>query len=244
MVDYHLRLEILSYLLSGNRIVGLPPVSKEKKSKRSIEEDAELNAGEELGDRDIARLVKAHLEQEMKLALDYNNGDEEDDKNVERGSPDDHDSSSNHEDSKERVARGLQEQEQKQKKQKQKPLFCEMGSSIIDVSVLVRAIRLTEDNLHPAKPNGFVLSTALGILFLFLISSSSASLVFNGVQPLHAAKVKGWQIACCRVAHGMFNALMISLSFSLCVLSFGADMKNGFMAYWMWCWLLSVVWVS
>ncbi|UJR36123.1 hypothetical protein I4U23_028858 [Adineta vaga] len=101
-------------------------------------------------------------------------------------------------------------------------------------------ISYTNKNLHPATPYAGVLATSLGYLFLWLIMLSLVGMAIRITQPL-AGKIKIIDIVFIRIINTIFNGLIISLIYSLCVLWFANFTKSvPFIRFWLFNWLATV----
>ena len=101
-------------------------------------------------------------------------------------------------------------------------------------------ISYTSVNLHPATPYTSFLATSLGYLFLWLIMGSLVAMAVRITGPL-AGKVKIIDIILIRLINTIFNGLILSLVFSLCVLWF-ADFTRPvpFIRFWLFNWLVCI----
>jgi hypothetical protein len=98
----------------------------------------------------------------------------------------------------------------------------------------------TSINLHPAAPYASFLATSLGYLFLWLLTISLVSMAIRLTQPL-AGKIRIIDIVFFRLFNTLFNGLIISLIYSLCVLWF-SDFTHAvpFIRFWLFNWLAAL----
>ena len=101
-------------------------------------------------------------------------------------------------------------------------------------------IGYTNMNLHPAAPYASILATTLGYLFLWLITLSLVGMGIRITTPL-AGKVKILDIVLIRITNTIFNGLILSLIYSLCVLWF-AEFHQAvpFIRFWLFNWLAAI----
>ncbi|CAF3728920.1 unnamed protein product [Adineta steineri] len=101
-------------------------------------------------------------------------------------------------------------------------------------------ISYTSMNTHIATPYGSVLATSLGYLFLWLIMLSLVGVAVRITQPL-AGKIKIIDVVFIRIINTIFNGLIISLIYSLCVLWFADfDRPVPFIRFWLFNWLVAI----
>lgn len=116
---------------------------------------------------------------------------------------------------------------------------------VVSASQIISSpIGFTDINLYPAFPFARVLATTLGYTFLWLIMSALVTVTIRITVPL-ITKIKIIDIAVVRILSSLFNSLIISLIYSLCVLWFG-DFTQAipFIKYWLFNWLASATFAS
>lgn len=113
-------------------------------------------------------------------------------------------------------------------------------AAIALANITYSPIGSTSINLHPALPYVSFLATSLGYLFLWLTMTSLVMMGIRITQPL-AGKIKIIDIVCIRISNTLFNALIVSLIYSLIVLWF-ADFTQAvpFIRYWLFNWLAAI----
>ena len=113
-------------------------------------------------------------------------------------------------------------------------------TSILIASITHSPISYTNRNLHPATPYAAILATSLGYLFLWLMMLASVGAIIRLTQPL-AGKVKIIDIVFIRILNTIFNGLIISLIYSLCVLWFARFTRPvPFIRFWLFNWLAAI----
>ena len=127
-------------------------------------------------------------------------------------------------------------------------------------SFFANPLPATYVNLHPGAPFVGQLATTLGYIYLYLVAgmivgstmvflTPLGKLIHIDQKPLNSiqlfflvGKVHHFDLLCFRVANGFFQALMISLIYSLIVLwFFGIHSGAQFIRYWMFNWLSALV---
>lgn len=113
-------------------------------------------------------------------------------------------------------------------------------AAISYANITYSPIGYTNMNIHPATPFASVLATTLGYLFLWLITGGLVRMVLQITQPL-AGKIKIIDIVFIRIINTIFNGLILSLIYSLCVLWF-ADFTQPvpFIRFWLFNWLATI----
>jgi hypothetical protein len=108
----------------------------------------------------------------------------------------------------------------------------------IDLSPITDSpIGSTDMNLHPSTPYASLLATTLGYLFLWLVTLGLVGASVRLTQPL-AGKVKIIDIVIIRIFNSLFNGLIVSLIYSLCVLWFASFTRPvPFIRFWLFNWL-------
>jgi hypothetical protein len=105
-------------------------------------------------------------------------------------------------------------------------------------------INYTLMNLHPAAPYAAILATSLGYLFLWLITTSLVGMAVRITQPL-GGKVKIIDIVFIRIINTIFNGLILSLIYSLCVLWFANFTRPvPFIRFWLFNWLAAITFTA
>ncbi|CAF1663844.1 unnamed protein product [Adineta ricciae] len=117
-------------------------------------------------------------------------------------------------------------------------------TSILAASITHSPISYTNQNLHPATPYAAILATSLGYLFLWLIMLALVGVIIRLTQPL-AGKIKIIDIVCIRIVNSIFNSLIISLIYSLCVLWFAHfTTPVPFIRFWLFNWLAAITFTA
>ena len=115
-----------------------------------------------------------------------------------------------------------------------------MIAALLLSNIIQSPIGYTNVNLHPAVPYASVLATSLGYLFLWLIMLSSVAMATRITQPL-AGRIKIIDIVFLRIINTIFNGLIISLIYSLCVLWFASFTRPvPFIRFWLFNWLATI----
>ncbi|CAF4471285.1 unnamed protein product [Rotaria socialis] len=110
--------------------------------------------------------------------------------------------------------------------------------------IISSPIGFTNVNLHPASSYARSLATGLGYLFLWLIMTALVTVNIRITTPL-VKKIKLIDIAIIRILSAIFNSLIISLIYSLCVLWFGNFTDAiPFIRFWLFNWLAAYTFVS
>jgi hypothetical protein len=113
-------------------------------------------------------------------------------------------------------------------------------ASISAASILYSPFSYTNMNLHPAVPYASLLATTLGYLFLWLIMLAVVGLAIRLTLPL-AGKVKIIDIVFIRLINSLFNGLIVSLIYSLCILWFANFTQPvPFIRFWLFNWLATI----
>ncbi len=113
-------------------------------------------------------------------------------------------------------------------------------ASILIANVTYSPIGSTDMDIHPATPYAAFLATSLGYLFLWLIMTSLVGMAVRITQPL-AGKVRIIDIVFIRIFNTIFNGLIISLIYSLCVLWFASFTRPvPFIRFWLFNWLVAI----
>lgn len=113
-------------------------------------------------------------------------------------------------------------------------------ASILIANITYSPIGSTDMDIHPATPYAAFLATSLGYLFLWLIMTSLVGMAVRITQPL-AGKVRIIDIVFIRIFNTIFNGLIISLIYSLCVLWFASFTRPvPFIRFWLFNWLVAI----
>jgi hypothetical protein len=120
------------------------------------------------------------------------------------------------------------------------PTVKNIAAAISLATITNSPISYSNMNLHPAFPYAAFLATSLGYLFLWLIMLSLVAMAVRITQPL-GGKVKILDIVILRIMNTVFNGLIISLIYSLCVLWFANFTRPvPFIRFWLFNWLAAI----
>ncbi len=129
---------------------------------------------------------------------------------------------------------------QSQVEQLSNPTVDNVIAAISLANITDSPISYTNMNLHPAAPYAAFLATSLGYLFLWLIMLALVAMAVRLTQPL-GGKVKIIDIVFIRIINTIFNGLIISLIYSLCVLWFASFTRPvPFIRFWLFNWLVAI----
>jgi hypothetical protein len=118
-----------------------------------------------------------------------------------------------------------------------------LNLSVADKTTVVNPFRVTEKDLHPVSRPGIETASSLGYIILFVLSISSVNNILTSWAPL-VGNIKQYQYALGRLAHGIFNAFLVSLAMALVLLIYGTHFRYNFMSYWLYNFLVMLAFTA